>query len=91
MALELSTTDAETKTLLEKLADQHPDNTTLFEPEEMSGGDAIALLVENLDQLLLASSALVIALRNKVEHLKISKEGLELSGKEKVRALDSGS
>ncbi len=88
MTIEISSPDPETKTLLQKIVEAEPDNIVQLPIVPMEGHEVLTLVIENFDALGYGTAALIVALKSRIECLKITEDGLELSGPAKEQTLN---
>jgi hypothetical protein len=90
MSIEISSSDPDTIKRLQAIADAEPQNVLSLPISPMEGKEILSLAIENYATLSAGTVALIVALKNKIDYLKITKNGLELRGAAKEAAL-SGS
>ncbi len=91
MILELSSSDPETIRQLRAIAASEPDAFLSLPILPMEGKEIFTLVVQNYLTLSAGTAVLIMALRNRIDTLKITKNGLELKGKAKDGALSGKS
>lgn len=87
MSLELSSSDPQTMQELRAIAESEPDKCLSLPISPMEGKEIFTLVVENYLTLSVGTVALIMALRNRIDYLKITKDGFELKGTAKDEAL----
>ena len=87
MPVEISTTDPDVKDALREIAEADSENITCLTLKPMEGQEIISLIIENFDKISLGSSALIAVLKTKINSIRISKDGVELSSSEKNKFL----
>lgn len=88
MTIELSSSNKDVIRDLQAIANTDSDNIFGLPISPMEGKEIFTLVIENYAALTTGTAALIIALKTKVDHLKITKNGLELKGASKIDALN---
>lgn len=78
MSIEISSSDPSTIEALRAIAESDPDGVMDIPISPMEGKEVFSIVIENFAVLSAGTVALIVALKNKIDYLKISKEGLEM-------------
>jgi hypothetical protein len=88
--IEIETRDPEVASKLKALVDSARDQIQDISSHQMSGPEVVTILIENIDTIGIAAVGILATLRFDILKLKISKDGVELSGKKKEEVLARG-
>jgi hypothetical protein len=88
--IEIETRDPEVASKLRALADSDPDQVHDISSNPLSAIEVVTILIQNVDTIGVAAVGILATLRFDILKLKISKDGVELSGKKKEEVLARG-
>jgi hypothetical protein len=87
VSLEISSSDPETIKQLRGIAEAEPDKVLALPISPMEGKEIFTLVIEHYAALSAGTAVLIMALRNRIGSLKVTKSGVELKATAKEKAL----